>query len=105
MDWPTLVAPALAVLIGALTGWLGKAMLRRLQAIEVVTSAQLRVNGGGSLVDRAALIPEIRETIKENHEEAKGQWASLHAADGKVEERLNKVEAELRRVAAKVDGP
>ena len=78
-------------------------IVRKLDAIDELTAAQLKANGGGSLVDKvnklvvlSANVDAIRDQLGRNHEEAKRQWQTLHDKDDGIDERLRAIEALAR---------
>lgn len=78
-------------------------IVHKLDAIDELTAAQLRANGGGSLVDKvnklvvlSANVDAIRDQLGRNHEEAKRQWQGLHEKDDGIDERLRAIESLAR---------
>ncbi len=63
---------------------------KKVKPVVDIITAQLRPNGGGSLLDKV-------NRIDPNHEEARGHWKTLEMADETLSQSLREINVRLAR--------
>ncbi len=92
MDWYVATGGMLLGLSAVGGAW--KA-LRVLSSIQKLIDAQLKTNGGGSLVDKANRIPSLTAIVQSNHSEALHHWKTLEAQSEDTSRSISEIKREL----------
>jgi hypothetical protein len=82
VDYPVAVAAVISAVVAIFVGlrkiYRGCAEVFRVQAsASKIINAELTPNGGGSLLDKVARIPQIEERLLQNHIQAEDHWTTL----------------------------